>query len=55
MNFRCLRCGVESPRLTVDQVHCPKCAVEVAAVIVADERRRRPRFPFSKDMTGWAA
>jgi ribosomal protein S26 len=45
--FKCKRCGVETPRLTVDQVHCVRCAVEVAAIIASDEKRRN-RFSFAK-------
>lgn len=52
--FRCLRCGDRTPRLSVDQIHCPRCAAEVATLIVADERRRTPRFA-PKDLTGRVA
>lgn len=31
--MRCLRCNEQTPRCSVDQVHCPRCAVEVAALI----------------------
>ena len=50
MNMKCRRCGQESARLAPHQEHCPRCAVEVANLILADERRRAPRFR-AKDMT----
>lgn len=50
--FRCHRCGEQTPRLSVAQVHCPRCAVEVAAIIEADTRRRTPRFK-ARDLTEW--
>jgi DNA-directed RNA polymerase subunit RPC12/RpoP len=49
--MRCLRCGDETPRLTPHQIHCLRCAREVAALIAADERRRTPRFGRAKDLT----
>jgi hypothetical protein len=49
--MRCSRCGLETPRLTVDQRHCPRCRGEVDRLIAADARRREPRFR-AKDMTG---
>lgn len=48
--IRCLRCGIETPRLTVKQIHCPPCEAAVAAIIAADTARRQPRFPFGKDL-----
>lgn len=55
----CLRCGQHTPRLSVDQIHCPRCAVEVAALVTprpmrgfVPEWRRRLT---AKDMTRTAA
>lgn len=45
MMFRCLRCGLETPRLTTRQIHCPRCEREVAALIAADAARRAVRYP----------
>jgi predicted DCC family thiol-disulfide oxidoreductase YuxK len=45
----CSRCGEETPRLTVAQRHCPRCAREVAALIECDTRRRGRFAP--KDLT----
>ena len=52
MMFRCLRCGMETPRRTPHQIHCPRCAAEVAAIIAADNARRMARFP-ARDLTGY--
>jgi len=52
--IRCLRCGDETPRRSADQIHCPRCAIEVATLIAADTRRRTPRYPAS-DRTGLVA
>lgn len=52
---RCLRCDDPFERLTPDQIHCLRCAREVAAIIAADTTRRQPRFPFAKDLGGRAA
>lgn len=52
MMFRCLRCGLETPRLTTKQIHCPRCEREVAALIAADAARRVARFA-PKDLSGW--
>jgi hypothetical protein len=53
--MKCLRCGQDTPRLTPDQIHCIRCAAEVAALVtprregfVAPWRRRLT----AKDMTG---
>lgn len=45
MMFRCLRCGLETPRLTTRQIHCPRCEREVAALVAADAARRVARYP----------
>ena len=47
---RCLRCGEPFERLAIDQIHCIRCAREVATIIADDTARRRKRFP-SKDVT----
>jgi hypothetical protein len=54
--MKCLRCGQDTPRLTPDQVHCIRCAAEVAALVtprregfVAPWRRRL----IAKDMTNY--
>ncbi len=47
--FKCHRCGDPTPRLTVKQDHCPRCAAEVAALIAADDRRRN-RFAWAKPL-----
>lgn len=52
--IRCRRCGVETPRLSVHQEHCPRCAAEVAAIIASDQRRRTPRFSVGKALMGGA-
>ena len=52
MMFRCLRCGLETPRLTTRQIHCPRCEREVAALVAADAARRMARFP-ARDLTGY--
>jgi hypothetical protein len=49
--MRCTRCGIETPRLTVAQRHCPQCAREVEQLLRADYERRRPRFARAKDLT----
>lgn len=36
----CVRCGLETPRLTVDQRYDPRCTAEVQAILQADARRR---------------
>lgn len=48
----CLRCGERTPRLTLTQVHCPRCEREIAAIVAADAKRRTPRFP-ARDLTGY--
>ena len=53
--FPCIRCGIPTPRLRVDQRHCPSCDRQVQALIAADEARRTPRFGASKDLTGRVA
>ena len=50
---RCLRCADPFERRTVDQVHCLRCALEVAAILEADAKRRTGRWP-AKDLTGLA-
>ena len=50
--MKCSRCGSPTPRLTLTQRYCPPCGVEVAALILADAKRRAPRFSVPKDMTG---
>ena len=50
--MRCLRCGMETPRLTTRQIHCQRCTAEVAALITADAKRHTPRFA-PKDLSGW--
>lgn len=50
--IRCARCGMDTPRCTVDQRHCPQCAREVANIVSLDARRRAPRFSVGKDLTG---
>lgn len=47
----CKRCGVDTPRLTLDQRYCPTCDREVRDRIRADAQRRRPRFSSGKDLT----
>jgi hypothetical protein len=46
----CRRCGDRIPRLTIDQIHCIRCAGEVANIISLDARRKVVRFPFAKDL-----
>jgi predicted DCC family thiol-disulfide oxidoreductase YuxK len=46
----CSRCGIDTPRLTLSQRHCPPCAAEVAALIKNDTERRT-RFDRVKDLT----
>lgn len=50
----CLRCGMDTPRLTVDQRYDPRCAREVQQVIDLDAKRRT-RFPFGKALSGGTA
>ena len=45
----CKRCGDRMPRLSISQDHCPRCVLEVAAIIAADAKRRT-RFAFAKAM-----
>ena len=50
----CKRCGEHTPRLSLNQTHCPRCAVEVANLIASDEKRRH-RFTFAKPLDRSAA
>ena len=48
---RCPRCGDRFTRQSINQTHCLPCAIEVAAIVEADAKRRAPRFTSPKDMT----
>lgn len=50
MTRKCLRCGDEFAIAHPKQQDCNRCVLEVAAIVVADERRRLPRFP-ARDLT----
>jgi uncharacterized protein with PIN domain len=50
----CLRCGEHTPRLTLSQLHCPRCQREVAALVRLAVRGFVPewrRRDLAKDMT----
>ena len=49
--MKCLRCGDRFELRTADQIHCLRCAAEVAAIVSGDDKRRAPRFP-AKDYSG---
>lgn len=51
MTRQCKRCGDHFAIREVEDIHCVRCAVEVAAIIAADEKRRN-RFPRAVDLTG---
>jgi len=53
--MKCLRCGEQTPRLTVHQIHCPRCAVEVATLITPKKPVDPPAWLArlqARDMTG---
>jgi hypothetical protein len=52
--IRCLRCNEPTPRLSLNQTHCPPCEREVARLIEADTRRRQPRFSVGKSLDRWS-
>jgi len=50
----CLRCGEMTPRLTLSQIHCPRCQREVAALLPHPVRGFVPewrRRDLARDMT----
>lgn len=49
--MKCSRCGIDTPRLTLDQTRCPMCQRQVEALVAQDAARRAPRF-HAKDFTG---
>ena len=49
MTRKCTRCGDQFPARQVTQVHCTRCGIEVAAIVLSDEKRRT-RFPFAKPL-----
>lgn len=50
MELTCSRCGVKTPRLTLDQHRCPPCQQAVEQVIRMDTARRT-RFSRAVDLT----
>ena len=50
----CKRCGEHTPRLTLSQIHCPRCEQEVQTIIALDARRRAPRFSVGKSYDRYA-
>ena len=47
---RCLRCAAPFEPASPRQDHCTQCGIEVARLIAADEKRRKPRFA-ARDFT----
>lgn len=45
----CLHCGVETPRMTVNQRYCPSCDRRVRELLADAERRNTPRFGDARD------
>ena len=50
--MKCARCGESTPRLTLTPRRCPPCEAQVKALIAADTKRRAPRWPIPKDLSG---
>lgn len=46
----CLRCGIETPRLTLSQRRCPPCEAQVRAIVETDARRHVSRFRLPKSL-----